>query len=214
MIVGMSLAIFGVVVKQLPEHLLEGESPLLILASFVRTEITGQVLTFWSIAVSVSLYVIVSLMTCKEPFDLDRMLHRGTWARDDDVDKHTAPSSWLQRLGFDSNMTRWDRFVTAITLAWPVFFTIVFVVGLVYYVWPGSTPITDQQWADGWRIWLWVAIGTATAVTAWFALGGLRDVVRMFRKLAYVRSDIADDGSVVGGMNRDDLESTRKGDSD
>ena len=108
-------------------------------------------------------------------------------------------------------MTRWDRFVTAITLAWPVFFTIVFAVGLIHHYLPGTTPLTDEQWAEGWRIWLMIAISVATVVTIWFSLGGLRDVVRMFRRLALARADDADDGSVVGGVNRDDLERPGQG---
>ena len=214
MIVGMSLAIYGVVVKQLPAHLLEGDNIWLQMASYVRTEITGQVLTFWSIAISVTLYVVVSLFTCRTPFDLDRMLHRGKWTKDGEPREDEKARTWLERLGFDKNMTRWDRFVTAITLAWPVFFTFVFAIGMIHYYLPGSTPITDQQWVDGWRIWLWVAIGVATVVTIWFSLGGVRDVVRMFRRLAMVHADAADDGSVVGGMNRDDLENSRQGDTD
>ena len=198
---------------------------LLKTMTYVREEITGQVMTFWSIAISVSCYVLVSLFTCRKPFDLNRMLHRGDWASKievQDVDRahhpieapaSEAPATWLERLGFDKNMTRWDRFITAITLAWPVFFTIVFAVGLIHHFLPDTTPITDQQWVDGWRIWLWVAVGTATAVTTWFALGGLRDVIRMFRKLSQVRADSADDGSVVDGMNRDDLEANRSGGS-
>ena len=40
--------------------------------------------------------------------------------------------SWLERFGFDSRMTGWDRFITAITLLWPVGFTLIFIGVTVY----------------------------------------------------------------------------------
>ena len=175
-------------------------------AWYVRTEVTGQVLTFWSILVSVGLYVVVSLLTCRTPFNLERMLHRGEWSREHDGSEPVEPrrTSWLERLGFDRNMTRWDRIVTAVTLAWPVFFTLVFAAGLIHYYLPGSSPFTDEQWSQGWRIWLYLALGVATLVTGWFTIGGCRDLVRMFRRLRSVRSDSSDDGFVVDGVNADD----------
>ena len=184
-------------------------APLVNLAWYVRTEMTGQVLTFWSIAMSVSLYIVVSLLTCRSPFNLERMLHRGKWSHDgegNDEEEASAPS-WLERLGFDRNMTRWDRIVTAVTLAWPMFFTIVFFAGLLHHFLPGASPFTDEQWVAGWRIWLWFAIGIAMIVSCWFTVGGIRDLIRMFRRLESVRTDARDDGSVIAGINADDLES-------
>jgi SSS family solute:Na+ symporter len=197
----------GVTVRLHPE-VSGGFASLARLAWYVRTEMTGQVLTFWSIALSVSLYIIVSLLTCRTPFNLERMLHRGKWSHDGEQDEEAKESnpSWLERLGFDRNMTRWDRIVTAVTLAWPMFFTLVFFAGLLHYFLPGTSPFTDEQWATGWQIWLWFAIGVAVIVSGWFTIGGIRDLVRMFRRLESVRTDARDDGSVIDGVNADDLE--------
>jgi SSS family solute:Na+ symporter len=206
MILGMSLAIFGVVAKQVRPEYLEGAGAMFELLRYVRYDVTGQVLMFCSIALSVASYVVVSLVQWKEPYDLARMLHRGQYARNDEALAALPPQTWLERLGFDRNMTGWDKFVTAVTIAWPLFFTLVFLVGLIAYFIMGESPLSSEEWAAGWRIWLWVALATATVVTIWFTLGGIRDVLRMFRRLAVVRVDAADDGSVVDGENRDDLE--------
>jgi SSS family solute:Na+ symporter len=206
MILGMSLAIFGVVVKQVSVESLEGSGVLLEAMRYVRYEITGQVLMFASIALSVTSYVVVSLVQWGEPFELDRLLHRGAYRRDEDQLETLPAQTWMQRLGFDRNMTGWDKFVTAVTIAWPLFFTLVFLVGLIAYFTMGESPLSSEEWATGWRIWLWVALATATVVTVWFTLGGIRDIVRMFRRLALVRTDEADDGFVIDGENRDDIE--------
>ncbi len=173
------------------------------LAWHVRTGVTGQVLTFWSIAISVGLYLLVSLVTCRVPFDLDRMLHRevGT-GRDPD-----ESSRWWERLGFDRRMTGWDRFITAITIAWPLFFTAVFAVGMGRHLLGpglGLDPIADTSWLEAWRWWLMLALTTAVVVTMWFLVGGLRDIFRMFRLLKAVAPDARDDGRVEDHHDADE----------
>ncbi len=176
----------------------------------VRTKVTGQVLTFWSIAISVGLYVVVSLVTCRTPFDLDAMLHR------DARDPSDAAPRWWERLGFDRRMTGWDRFTTAITLAWPVLFTVIFAVGMARHLLGprlGLDPISPESWLVAWRWWLMLALATAVIVTIWFVVGGLRDLARMFRLLKRVGHDERDDGRVVGHRNADEIDGApREGD--
>ena len=176
----------------------------------VRTKVTGQVLTFWSIAISVGLYIVVSLVTCRRPFDLDAMLHRD--ARDPD---RVAPR-WWERLGFDRRMTAWDRVTTAITLAWPVFFTLIFVVGMARHLLGprlGLDPISPEGWLGAWWWWLMLALSTAVVVTIWFVVGGLRDLFRMFRLLKQVGHDDRDDGRVIEHRNADEIQ-TAPGESE
>ena len=181
-------------------------------AWYVRQEVTGQVLTFWSIAISVGLYIVVSLATCRKPFDLDRMLHRDEKKTDGE-----PASRWWERLGFDRRMTGWDRFITAITIAWPLLFTGVFVVGMVRHLLGpqlGLDPLTDAQWLQGWGWWLTVAFATAAAVTIWFLVGGLRDLFRMFRLLNAARPDARDDGRVEDHRNADEIPTGGSGNSE
>ena len=179
------------------------ERTMLSAAWHVREKVTGQVLTFWSIMISIGLYIVVSLVTCREPFDLDRMLHRKERA---DLTSE-RPSRWWERIGFDRRMTGWDRFITAITIAWPLFFTAVFAVGMGRHLLGpqlGLEPITDESWLEAWRWWLILALGTAIVVTGWFLIGGLRDLFRMFRLLKQVDPDARDDGWVVDHHNADE----------
>ncbi len=171
---------------------------------FVR-DVNGQVLTFWSIALSILLYVVVSLCTCREPFDLDRMLHRDAKQPGDAGEPRTR---WWERLGFGREMTRWDRIVTAVTISWPILFTLVFIAGMLRHVLAeplGLEPISDEAWLEAWGWWLWCAIGTAMVVTVWFTIGGLRDLVRMFRLMGRVQADELDDGRVIDHRNADEI---------
>jgi solute:Na+ symporter, SSS family len=170
---------------------------------FIR-DLNGQILTFYSIALSILLYVVVSLCTSREPFDLDRMLHRESRAPGDEDESRTR---WWERLGFGREMTRWDRIITAVTISWPILFTLVFIAGMLRELLAeslGLEPISDAAWLEAWGWWLWCAIGTAMVVTVWFTIGGLRDLVRMFRLLGRVQADELDDGRVIDHRNADE----------
>ena len=153
-------------------------------------------LTFWSIVISILLYISISLLAWlrgRPPHDMDRLLNRGAHAIAGDQAAVVSKGSWLERIGFDGAMTGWDRFATAITLLWPFAFTIVFLVVLVLY---NRLELTREWWAGYWHWWTYLAFGVAAAVTTWFTIGGFRDLRRMFRRLRSHVDDEADDGRV------------------
>ena len=101
--------------------------------------------------------------------------------------------SWLERLGFDSEMTRWDRIATTITLLWPLLFTLFFIVITIYAVRYG---LDRTWWAGYWHWWTYFAFSVAIVVTIWFTIGGFRDLRRMYKRLASFVADETDDGRV------------------
>jgi SSS family solute:Na+ symporter len=168
----------------------------------MRDSVTGQELTFWSIAISIVCYVVVSFATSRQPFNMDRLLHRGKYALDGETHKNTQATSWLERLGFDSEMTRRDRWVTAITLAWPAVFTIVFFAALIAHAsgWePGAA-----FWATAWKWYTAVALTIAAIVVTWFTIGGIIDMRAMFKRLAVFHANAQDDGRIVDHHNADE----------
>ena len=164
--------------------------------AFIQTKLTGQELMFWSIAISIWFYVIISLLSWargREPHDMDKLLHRGVHAIQGDKSQTPSKGSWFERLGFDPEMTRWDRTTTAITLLWPLGFTLLFIVITIYAVYFG---LSREWWVGYWHWWTWLTFGVAGVVTIWFTIGGFRDLLRMFRRLRSYVADEHDDGRV------------------
>ncbi len=207
MISGIVVSCSGIAAKQLPDDVVLGDGAMFDLIRWMKEGVTGQELTFWSIAISIGCYVVFSLATCRAPFNMDRMLHRGKYALGEDAAKGTHITKrrlavLMERLGFDSEMTTRDRWVTAITLAWPVIFTAVFATALIAHFlgWaPGS-----GFWAAAWGWYTILAIATATIIVIWFTIGGIQNLQAMFRKLRTYQASEADDGRVIDHHNADE----------
>lgn len=166
-----------------------------------------------NMALSLGLYVVVSLLTCREPFNMDRMLHRGKYHREGDKHDELA-TTWRtilpKLLGIDKQYTRGDKI-----LAWSVFIWSFGVCFLVYFVgvalWNLISPWSNQAWATWFFIWNFVVAGIVGLVsTVWFTIGGTIDLRRLFRDLAQKEVNVLDDGRVVGHISADDVELVEK----
>jgi SSS family solute:Na+ symporter len=179
-------------------------------ATWLRAHFTGMELSFTAMMVSCIGYVGGSLAARRlgaaphalaaadGRFDLDRLLHRGRWRVEGDADADAAPTTFLEKLGFDRQYKGWDRFVAVLTLAWPLAFTLLFCVATPWLLWRASQgqAVTDAQWAWYWGIWSWFILAASTVVMVWFTVGGMRDYLRLRRDLRTYRPDASDDGRV------------------
>lgn len=208
MVLGLVTSGYGIVVKQafVRPSLVAGLDawwgPLARLSLWVHDNpwVSGQVLTFIAIAISVSSYVLVSLLGPREEHDLDRLLHRGPYEVEEDrVLERTRHAPWLQRLGFDPEFTGRDKWVTLITISWPLVWTVIFLVGTA---WCLADPPSDAAWLAWWHGWTWFVYAVGAVIVVWFTIGGFRDLAEMFRRLAEHRArglvDARDDGRVEG----------------
>ena len=156
--------------------------------------INGQ--WFWGIAMvsSLAIYVVVSLATGNKPFNLEKLLHRGSYAISGEHRVVSEKVSFIQRLmGMGKEFSLGDKFIYIVTYCWIFFWAIIFVVGTIYYFLFG---IPDSHWMTFWEIYLYVNVAIAIIVVVWFAIGGFRDVRKMLRDLKYQQRDDRDDGFV------------------
>ncbi len=169
--------------------------------------VNGQWMWFYAFSLAIVAYVVVSLLTCRMPFNMDRMLHRGAYARAEDrpVTAGVERRNWLDRyLGIDEEFTRGDRVLSYSVFAWTMFTFLIWLVATVVNLVPG------WQWSGaGWAlyfryngIWMPLVVGIITSI--WFSWGGVRDLVRLFRRLSALHRNTLDDGRVVGHQNADD----------
>ena len=107
-----------------------------------------------------------------------------------------APRTFLEKLGFDRAYTGSDRIVAFVTLAWPLAFTAIFIAGTGYAVWRARSgdPVSDAAWSSWWHGWTWLILCTSVVIVCWFSVGGIRDLIRMYRLLERRRADWSDDG--------------------
>jgi len=171
----------------------------------IRCPLNGQVLSFICMIMSGTMFLIVSLLTCKESYDMDRMLHRGQYAIEklDTPDEPTRVHhrfSWKRLIGFDEHYTRGDKVIAGgiffYTLFWQIVAVVILVWNLAVWRWPDRWWFNYTFFAN---IYIPFALGLLT--TIWFTWGATRDMIHLFRSLRTVARNDADDGTVRNHHN-------------
>ena len=172
--------------------------------------LNGAQISFFGSITACLVYGIVSLLTCREDFDMDRMLHRGKYAVASERKYETKAKkrvTWGKLIGLDEHFTLGDKFLAGGLFGWSLLWFVVFVVGTV---WNLISPWPIEVWSQFWFI---VGIGIPiffAAVTAvWFSWGGIRDMREFFRRLKEERVDVLDNGMVVNHHNLDDSDTKK-----
>ncbi len=151
------------------------------------------------------LYIAVSKLTCREPFNLDRMLHRGEY---DLGEKRDIAVKWTWRtalpkiIGITPEYSRGDKII-----AYGVFcHSFVYSFGLCFL----GTVIWNSfhRWPVSWWSRYFVVVHfvvpciVAAISTVWFGLGGIFGLRQLFRDLRARREvNDLDDGRVEGNVS-------------
>jgi len=171
-----------------------------------RCPINGYEFSFFITLLTLFLYIIVSYATCKEPFNLDRMLHRGKYNLDGenkDTEKLTFKNALRKLIGITPEYTKGDK-----AIAWGFFiysfvyqFGIIFLLVLIWNCIPGCAwPI--EWWSKYFFIVQLVVPGIlAAATTLWFGYGGIKDLIQLFRDLETRTVNHLDNGTVDGHVS-------------
>ena len=161
--------------------------------------INAYEILFIAVTASCILYIVVSKLTCRKPFNLDKMLHRGEYA--DDKSK-VITSTWTLKnifsklIGISPEYTKSDK-----AIAYSVFFyTFVyrfFLTFILVLVINMFTRWENPEWSMYYLITLVVVpfvVGLISSV--WFFIGGAIDLRHLFRDLEARKRDFSDDGRV------------------
>ncbi len=171
--------------------------------------LNGVEISFFATLTAILLYAVVSLLTHKEDFNMDRMLHRGLYATvsqagvENRQDVQPVRRGWIRRLaGVDECFSRGDKWIAGLLLGWSLFWFTVFIAGSI---WNLLAPWPESVWASYWHV---VGIGIpiifALITAVWFTWGGLRDIRALFRRLREQKINHLDDGTVINHQNLDE----------
>ncbi len=185
---------------------------LLVTGGILARQIWGQEfplngiqISFFGSISACLVYIVVSLATCKECFDMDRMLHRGIYAVESEKKFETKSKSrvsWGKLIGLDEHFTFGDKILAGGLFAWSMLWLGVFVVGTV---WNLIAPWPIGVWSGFWFVvGIGIPIFFALVTSVWFSWGGIHDMRQFFRRLKAERVDVLDNGMVVNHHNLDE----------
>ncbi|MDR0933008.1 MAG: hypothetical protein LBM70_08340 [Victivallales bacterium] len=165
----------------------------------VKFPINSMELFFIAMICSVLAYCLVSFLTCRKPYNLDKLLYRGKYNVEH---KNEQKTKWSYRsfvskiIGITPEYTKMDK-----VIAWSVFFySFVYSFGLVFLgviVWNYFYKWPERYWGYNFFITTLVVpaiIGVAS--TVWFMWGGIRDIRQLFKDLARRKANPEDNGIV------------------
>ncbi|MBQ6473891.1 MAG: hypothetical protein IJJ33_18025 [Victivallales bacterium] len=171
----------------------------------VKCPVNSVEFAFFLSLLTFTLYIVVSLLTRREPFNLERMLHRGKYSLDG---KRELKLEWSLRnvfrmiIGITPEYSKGDRAIAYSMFAYS------FVYGfclrfLGTVIWNAITPWPIKYWSWYFVIVNFVIFGAVTLVSSiWFGVGGVCGLLQLFRDLkARTAVNDLDDGRVEGSMS-------------
>ena len=173
----------------------------------VKCPINSYEFTFMAMVLSLTAYCVVSLLTLKEPFNLERMLHRGKYSEEG---KPVPRMDWSPRnifakiIGITPEYGFGDRLIAYGIFSYSFVYRFVgFFLGVA--IWNAISPWPKERWSIYFLIVFLIVPGFIAAISSvWFTIGGIGDLRRLFRDLRVRRIDVLDNGQVEGHMSISD----------
>lgn len=175
--------------------------------------INGYESYFINVVTTLILYVVVSYATLKEPFNLDRLLHRGIYNVDET--KKTATNWSLRHVltflaGITPLHTFGDRILAWVLLGYSYVYRF-FGTFILVLVWNLFQPWGLTGWGRYFMItFIYVPLTMAAITTVWFWIGGIWDLKNLFHDLKTRLADDLDNGMVANGVSLSDIEKFKK----
>jgi len=224
MILGGCLALGGILLREYWVGFCNTLLPNLGMA-FLGSSLRGQwrdfplngiQVAFYTAMIVVIAYAIVAVMTCRQPHNMDQLLHRGRYAVEAEESSSAAAKKkrvpFLFRLqGIDEHFTLGDKWIALGAMGMSLLWLGIFIVGTVWNLWHpicvlvglgGTGWDCARPWSDD--VWLhyshimcvWFPLILGVLTTIWFTIGCTKDMRIFFRRLKEEKVDAHDDGTV------------------
>ncbi|MBR7127842.1 MAG: hypothetical protein IKD09_04585 [Lentisphaeria bacterium] len=133
-------------------------------------------------------FIVVSLITCKKPFNMAKMLHRGEYKDEEAIKSESAEHiAWYKRLflGFDEEFTLRDKIISLSVSCWVYGWGLAFLVITAWNVLGYLFPNYICMWQDDWWFeFFWINLilqAVLAPITAvWMTFGTFKDLRKMF----------------------------------
>ncbi|MDD4181215.1 MAG: hypothetical protein PHE87_06270 [Victivallaceae bacterium] len=171
----------------------------------VKCPINSYEFYFMTMVITLFLYIVVSWMTCRTPFNLDRMLHRGKY----NINGEDAPQqvAWSFRtvvsklIGITSEYSKGDRFIAWFFFVYSFIYKFI-IIFLLVIIWNAFSPWPLEWWGHYFFIVTLIIPGVLAFITVfWFGIGGIKDLFCLFRDLEARVVNPLDDGRVDGHVS-------------
>ena len=168
--------------------------------------LTGQEIYFLAMMAAIVIYVTVSLLGKRSNFNLEKVLHRGKYKVDSDrVRDEAAPTSyspkkwnWKKALGITKDFTRGDKIIYGISIVYALAMLLIFICLTTAAI---LLDLSARFWAAYFRYYLILMIITSFGIALWLSIGGIHNLLQMFKDLKAAKRDFTDDGWI---SNSDD----------
>ena len=185
LIVGAIVGAGGFIVKYIYSNVLHKNFP-----------INEQWMWFFAMIASIIIYVILSLMTSKGDFNIERMLHRGKY-RDDPSQIKTERKEhiFMTLLGITNEFSLGDRILAIALAVWNGLWLLLFIGATIvnFFI----HPIPNIWWGKLWHFYMVIQLIISVPAIIWFAVGGVIDIKGLFKSLDNMERDHTDDGRVT-----------------
>ena len=174
----------------------------------VKFPVNSYEISFIAMVAGIIAYVLVSFITCRKPYNLERMLHRGIYRLPGETElvreKWTVSTFFRKVIGITSDYTRGDKIIAYAVFGYSFVYSMV-IAFLLVLVWNIISRWDIKYWSWYFFIHNVVVLGIVGIIsTVWFSIGGVIDIRRLFRDLANRTANPLDNGIVCGNVSLED----------
>ncbi len=179
----------------------------------VKFPVNSYELAIITTFLSFAIFCIVTALTQRKPFNLERMLHRGIYSEDG---KQVEKLQWTFKnilsklLGITPEYSKGDRGIAWAMVVYALIYEFIFCFILVL-VWN----IFDRWDVEDWGVFflirsLLIPCIIALITTVWFGIGGVKDFIMLLKDLKQRKINDLDNGQVDGEVSLSDKEKFEK----